>query len=200
MDEISRSESAEEAWFQRCSGARLFHKCDVVKSYLFELQMLVGLRGAVGYLKKKKKKNEIFIPFFPPVSVAAAAAADGDQRKVTEGKMHIEKALGNIWCRRQSRLYHSSGGGKKKIDAEKYGWPLLRQCMYHSVGFISKMPIWEVHLPPLSGVKWRLCALICSARLLLETLNTCQSSPETCWTNLHCSPLPCPVIWLLSGY
>lgn len=68
----------------------------------------------------------------------------------------------------------------KKIDAEKYGWPLLRQCMYHSVGFISKMPIWEVHLPPLSGVKWRLGALICSARLLLETLNTCQSSPETC--------------------
>lgn len=52
-------------------------------------------------------------PFFPPVSGAAAAAADGDQRKVTEGKMHIEKALGNIWCRRQSRLYHSSGGEKK---------------------------------------------------------------------------------------
>lgn len=191
MDEISQSESAEEAWFQRCSGARLFHKCDVVKIYLFELQMLVGLRGEVG-LKKKKKEKWNLHSLFPPVSVAAAAAADGDQRKVTEGKTHIEKALGNIWCRRQSRLYHSSGG--KKIGAEKYGWPLLRQCMYHSVGFISKMPKWEVQLPPLSGVKWRLCALICSARLLLETLNTCQSSPETCWTNLHCSPPP------LSGY
>lgn len=31
----------------------------------------------------------------PPVA-AAAAAADVDQRKVTEGKTHIEKALGNI--------------------------------------------------------------------------------------------------------
>lgn len=41
---------------------------------------------------------------FPSPPVAAAAAVD--QRKVTEGKMHIEKALGNIWCRRQSRLYH----------------------------------------------------------------------------------------------
>lgn len=42
---------------------------------------------------KKEKKNEIFIPFF---SCVTAAAADVDQRKVTEGKMHIEKALGNI--------------------------------------------------------------------------------------------------------
>lgn len=33
---------------------------------------------------------------FPSPPVAAAAAADVDQRKVTEGKMHIEKAVGNI--------------------------------------------------------------------------------------------------------
>lgn len=23
---------------------------------------------------------------------------------------------------------------KKKLDAEKYGWPLIRQCMYHNAG------------------------------------------------------------------
>lgn len=130
--------------------------------------------------KKKEKWN--LHSLFPLVAAAAAATADGDdvdQRKVTEGKMHIEKALGNIWCRRQSRLYHSSGGGKKKQDAEKYGWPLLRQYMYQSVGFISKMPICQVHLPPLPGFKWRLGALSRSAPLLLETLNTFQSSPRT---------------------
>lgn len=53
-------------------------------------------------IKERKKKMESSFPS-PPV---AAAAADVDQRKVTEGKTHIEKALGNIWCRRQSRLYH----------------------------------------------------------------------------------------------
>lgn len=62
---------------------------DVVKRYLFELETLVGRRGAVG-LKKRKMKSSF--PFFP----VAAAADDVDQRKVTEGKMHIEKALGNI--------------------------------------------------------------------------------------------------------
>lgn len=35
-------------------------------------------------------------PFVPVVVAAAAADEDVDQRKVTEGKMHIEKALGNI--------------------------------------------------------------------------------------------------------
>lgn len=44
-------------------------------------------------LKKRKMKSSF--PFFPPVA-AAADDDDVDQRKVTEGKMHIEKALGNI--------------------------------------------------------------------------------------------------------
>lgn len=35
-----------------------------------------------------------FLFFF--LAAAATAADDVDQRKVTEGKMHIEKALGNI--------------------------------------------------------------------------------------------------------
>lgn len=68
---------------------------DVVKRYLFELGTLVGWRGAVG-LKKRKMKSSFpffFFFFFLPV---AAADDDVDQRKVTEGKMHIEKALGNI--------------------------------------------------------------------------------------------------------
>lgn len=107
---------------------------DVVKRYLFELETLVVWRGAVG-LKKRKMKSSF--PFFSlSLSPVAAAADDVHQRKVTEGKMHIEKALGNIWCRRQRRLYHSSGG--KKFDAEKYGWSLIRRCMYHSVRFHIK--------------------------------------------------------------
>lgn len=149
---------------------------DVVKRYLFELETLVGWRGAVGCLKKRKKKSSFPFFFFP----VAAAADDVDQRKVTEGKMHIEKALGNIWCRRQSRLYHSSGG-KKKLDAEQYGWPLIRQCMYHSVGYHIKEAIWKVHLPPLSNVKWRFNALLWSARLLLQTLTDIQQSEWTWW-------------------
>lgn len=73
-----------------------------------------------GFKKKGKIKSSFlfcflllmfcFSSFLP--AAAAAAADDGDddvdQRKVTEGKMHIEKALGNIRCRRQSTLYHSS--------------------------------------------------------------------------------------------
>lgn len=83
---------------------------------------------------KKKRKMTFSSPLFLPV-----AAADGvDQRKVTEGKMHIEKALGNIWCRRQSGLYHSSAG-EKKLDAEKYGCPpVIRHSMYHNVGFLIR--------------------------------------------------------------
>ena len=76
---------------------------DVVNRYLFELETLVGWRGEVGL--KKKEKWSLHSLFF----LVASADDDVDQRKVTEGKMHIEKALGNIWCRRQSRLYHSSG-------------------------------------------------------------------------------------------
>lgn len=38
---------------------------DVVKRYLFELETLVGWRGAVG-LKKRKKKSS-FPSFFPPL-------------------------------------------------------------------------------------------------------------------------------------
>lgn len=64
---------------------------DVVKRYLFELETLVRWRGAVGSKKRKMKSS---FPF-PPTPVAAADD-DVDQRKVTEGKMHIEKALGNI--------------------------------------------------------------------------------------------------------
>lgn len=50
-------------------------------------------------LEKRKMKSSfpVCVFFFSLPQVAAAAADDDvDQRKVTEGKMHIEKALGNI--------------------------------------------------------------------------------------------------------
>lgn len=129
-------------------------------------------------VKKKEKRN-----FQSPLFLIVAAADDVDQRKVTEGKMHIEKALGNIWCRRQSGLYHSSG--------EKNEMPRNMEAPPDTPMHVSPRrssdqrckPIWRVHLPPLSDGKWRLCTLMCSARFLLETLNK--------WPKRHDEQLVC---------
>lgn len=80
---------------------------DVVKRYLFELGNARRLEGSGGFVLQKKERKEKkkikssfprFFSFFlsSPSVVAAADDDDVDQRKVTEGKMHIEKALGNI--------------------------------------------------------------------------------------------------------
>lgn len=84
-----------------------------------------------------------------------------------------------------SELAISFSGGKeeKKIVAEKCGW--MDGAFYASAcitasGAYLKTPIWEVHFAPLSGVKWRLWRVkVFRSSPSLETLNTCQSSPET---------------------
>lgn len=174
VDEISQSKSAEEAWFQRCSGARLFHDAMLLKDICLSWKRWSA--GGEQWVQKKEKWNLHSLPPSPPF---AAAADDVDQRKVTEGKMHIEKALGNIWCRRQSRLYHS---GEKKIRCREI-WMAPNMPMHVSQrpgSYQRCIPIWKVHLPPLPSAKWRLDTLIWSARLLLETLNKWHSinSPE----------------------
>lgn len=172
VDEISQSKSAEEAWFQQRSGARLFHNVMFVKRYLFELETLVGWKGAVGLKKRKMKFSFPF--FFPPV----AAADDVDQRKVTEGKMHIEKALGNIWCRRQSRLYHSSG--EKTRCREIWMPPDTPMHVSHNVGILIKDANLSdkstcLRCPTLNGVEHVNRVRSSSPR------NTEQTTKETWW-------------------
>lgn len=69
------------------SGARLFHNVMLFKD----------ISLSWGRWASSKTQMKSSFPF-APVDDASAAAADDDvdQRKVTEGKMHIEKALGNI--------------------------------------------------------------------------------------------------------
>lgn len=109
------------------------------------------LKGSGGF---KKKKNEIFIPFFPRCCCWWCRSAQSHW-----GEMHIEEALGNIWCRRQSGDITPL---VETLDAE-YGCPLIPRCMQHHVGSHIKGAIWKVHLPPLSNLKWRLDELIGSA-------------------------------------
>lgn len=69
VDEISQSKSADEAWFQRCSGARLFHNVMLLKDICLSLETRVVWRGAVGlYYKKKKEKKRKKLNLHSPAS------------------------------------------------------------------------------------------------------------------------------------
>ena len=197
---------------------------DAVHRYVFELGTLVGWRrrrrrrGAVGLKKKEKWNLHSLLPLFssssPPTStdaaacLLAAAAADDDdvdQRKVTEGKMHIEKALGNIWCRRQRRLYHSSGGerGKKMRCQRNMDGPLwYAGRMYHRFHIRDAKPVWRgpracMRCPASKG------RLMLSAPPLLRTLSKETWSGES--LSLFLSSSSCffnffsPPSWLLVG-
>lgn len=73
-------------------GRQTIPQRDALQRYRLELGKLLGSEGAADFFLNTKMKSSF--PFAPVD--AAAADDDVDQRKVTEGKMHIEKALGNI--------------------------------------------------------------------------------------------------------
>ena len=94
-----------------------------------------------------------------------------------------EQAI-SLLCWRETRRRRRT----RRNDAEKYGWQLIRQYVYHHNAGVhiggcclgikkKKKRKKKVHLPPLSEFKWRFLGgrrgeLMWSARLLLETINT----------------------------